>query len=44
VVNVVEPMAEAATATRRREVLVELRQLAVEYAAGARSVRAVAST
>ena len=40
-VSVVEPMAEATTAASPREVLVELRQLAVEYAAGARSVRAV---
>jgi len=34
-------MAEASSTTRPRETLVELRQLAVEYAAGARSVRAV---
>ncbi len=39
--NVAEPMAEASSTTRPRETLVELRQLAVEYAAGARSVRAV---
>ena len=40
-VSVVEPMAEATTVASPREVLFELRQLAVEYAAGARSVRAV---
>ena len=39
--NVVEPMAEAMTTTRPREALVELRQLAVEYGVGERSVRAV---
>src|SRR5258707_1940545 len=36
-------MAEASSTTRPRETLVELRQLAVEYAAGDRSVRAVDS-
>src|SRR5207245_8667213 len=41
VTNVVEPMAEAMATTRPREALVELRQLAVEYGAGARPVRAV---
>jgi len=41
VTNVVEPMAEAMATTRPREALVELRQLAVEYGAGERSVRAV---
>jgi peptide/nickel transport system ATP-binding protein len=38
---VVEPMAAAAATAREGEALLELRQLEVEYAAGARPVRAV---
>jgi peptide/nickel transport system ATP-binding protein len=41
--EIIEPMSTAPAIPARREPIVELRQLAVEYAAGARSVRAVDS-